>query len=414
MFKGKHKNIAMIIATVMIISTLWNTTTAIAAEQDVAEGSLKVDAKSAVLMDAMTGTVLYEQNSHTKLPPASVTKIMTMLLSMEAIEQGQITMGDRVTISERAASMGGSQMYMEVGEVQTVENLLKGMAICSANDACVAMAEWVGGTEEIFVERMNQKAKELGLKDTHFVNTNGLPVADHYTSANDIAVMAKELMKFSEPKEWFTTWQTTITVGLEGKKQTELGLTNTNRLIRQYNGATGIKTGFTQDAGYCLAGSAQRGDLSLIAVVMGCTSSKIRFAETGRLLDYGFATYDCVKVAEKGTVLGTAEVEKGALQTVNAVCKESIGVLVKKGQQDQIKNEIEFKEIVEAPLKEGAEIGSLIVKKNGKLLQTYPLYAQTQVNRIGFLEGYTRMMKQLVIPLAGSNSTPKDSGVSVQ
>lgn len=268
----------------------------------------------------------------------------------------------------------------------------------ASNDACVAMAEWVGGTEEIFVEKMNQRANDLGLKDTHFVNTNGLPVTDHYTSANDIAVMAKELLKFQEPKEWFTTWQTTITVGLEGKKQTELGLTNTNRLIRQYKGATGIKTGFTQDAGYCLAGSAQRGDLSLIAVVMGCTSSKVRFAETGRLLDYGFATYDRVKLADKGAVLGTADIAKGSQQTVNGVTRENVGALVKKGQQDQIKSEIEFKKDLAAPIKEGDEIGTFIIKKNGKLLQTYPLYAQTQVKKMSFMEGYTRMLKELVLP----------------
>lgn len=260
------------------------------------------------------------------------------------------------------------------------------------------MAEWVGGTEEIFVEKMNQRAAELGMKDTHFVNTNGLPVKDHYTSAYDIALMSRELMRFPQPKEWFTTWQTTITVGLEGRKQTELGLTNTNRLIKQYSGATGIKTGFTQDAGYCLSGSAQRGDLSLIAVVMGCTSSKIRFAEAGRMLDYGFATYDCVKLADKGAILGTGEVEKGAVQLINGVCREDVGILVKKGQQEQISSHVEFKEMLQAPVKEGDEIGTLTVLQNGKKLRTYPLYAQTDVQRIGFKEGYLRMLRSLVAP----------------
>ena len=206
-------------------------------------------AKSAILIDSGSGTVLYEKNSHERLAPASITKIMTMLLTLEAIDQGRIALKDEITISQRAASMGGSQMYMEQGEQQAVETLLKGMAIGSANDACVACAEYVAGTEEIFIEMMNKRARELGMEDTNFVNTNGLPAADHYTSAYDIGLMSKELLKHKIAHEWFNTWQTKVLVGLAGKKQTEFELTNTNRLIKLYPGANGIKTGFTQEAG---------------------------------------------------------------------------------------------------------------------------------------------------------------------
>lgn len=361
-----------------------------------AEGSLKIAAKSAALIDVGSGKVLYEQNSHESLPPASVTKVMTMLLALEAVDRGQIAMDDAVTISERAASMGGSQMFMEAGETQTVETLLKGMAICSANDACVAMAEYVGGTEEIFVENMNKRAQELGMKDTNFVNTNGLPVAGHRTGAYDIALMSRELLKHPQTKEWFNTWQTTIKVGLPGKKQTELGLTNTNRLIKQYPGANGIKTGFTQEAGYCLSGSATKGDLTLVAVVMGAETSKIRFAETGRLLDYGFATYDSVNLAQKGQVMGTVSVDKGSPQAVNAAASTDISILVKKGEKNAITTRVDTEKILPAPVKQGDEIGQLVVLKDGKELERYPLVAESTVEKVGMIEMYLRMLKTLI------------------
>lgn len=360
------------------------------------EGSLNVNAKSAVLIDAGSGTILYEQNSHEALPPASVTKVMTMLLALEAVDRGQIHMDDSVTISQRAASMGGSQMYMEEGETQTVETLLKGMAICSANDACVAIGEYVGGTEEIFVEKMNQRAKELGMEDTTFVNTNGLPVAGHRTSAYDIALMSRELLSHPQTKEWFNTWQTTVKVGLPGKKQTELGLTNTNRLIKQYPGANGIKTGFTQEAGYCLSGSATKGDLTLISVIMGAETSKIRFAEAGRLLDYGFATYDSVNLAEKGQVMGAFNVDKGDPQILNAVAAENISVLVKKGGKDSVTTKIKLDESVKAPVKQGDEVGELLVLQDGKEIRRCALVAESTADKAGVVEMYLRMLRTLV------------------
>jgi len=356
--------------------------------------NLDVDAKSAVLLDAGSGTFLYEQNSHEELPPASVTKIMTMLLAMEAIDRGQISMDDMVTISERAAGMGGSQMYMETGEQQTVETLLKGMAIASANDACVAMAEYIGGTEEIFVEMMNKRAEELGMDNTNFVNTNGLPVANHYSCAYDIGLMSKELLKYDEPKEWFSIWMTDVNVGLPGK-ETTLGLTNTNKLIKQYTGANGIKTGFTQEAMYCLSGSATRDDLTLIAVVLGCETSPGRFSETSRLMDYGFATYDSVILAEKGSSYGTVVVDKGTPYEIEAVAPEEISILVKKGEKDLITSETVLRDKVKAPVEAGAQIGELVIYKDGQEIERKPLTAAASAGKSGMMDLYIRMIKTL-------------------
>ena len=357
---------------------------------------LATTAKGAVLLDANTGTILYEKNSHEKLPPASITKIMTMLLVMEAVDRGQITLEDPVTISERAASMGGSQMYMEPGEEQQVETLLKGMAIGSANDACVACAEYVGGTEEIFVEQMNKRAQELGMKDTHFANTNGLPVADHYTSAYDIGLMSKELIKHSKVFDWLTTWQTTVLVGLAGKEQTEFGLTNTNRLIKLYPGANGIKTGFTQEAGYCLSGSATKGDLTLISVVLGCETTQKRWGESIRLLDYGFATYESAKVAQKGEILGTIRIEKGDPSEVNAIAPDDIHFLMKKGDSSQVTRSAILFNHIKAPIKAGDAVGELVVLKENQELGRYPLTAENDVKPVGLLKLYIRMFQTLI------------------
>ncbi|HYE68577.1 MAG TPA: D-alanyl-D-alanine carboxypeptidase family protein [Anaerovoracaceae bacterium] len=356
---------------------------------------MTVDAKSAVLIDAASGTVLFEQNSHDRLPPASVTKVMTMLLIMEAIDRGQMTLEDKVTISEKAASMGGSQMYMEPGEQQKLETLMLGIAVASANDACVAAAEYHSGTADIFVENMNKRAAELGMVDTNFVNTNGLPVANHYTSAYDIALMSKELLKHDKIQDWFSIWMTNITVGLPGKKQTELGLTNTNRMIKNYPGANGIKTGFTQDAGYCLSASAKKGDLDLISVIMGSSTSKIRFAEASKLLDYGFANYDSVKLAEKGEPMGMVVIEKGSPNLVNAVAPENISVLVKKGEKETIKGELVFKDTISAPIKKGDQLGELVIYKKDNEIARYPIVAEENVKKAGLMQIYMRIIKTL-------------------
>lgn len=358
------------------------------------EAPFEVAAKGAVLIDADTGEVLFQQNAHEELPLASVTKVMTMLLVMDAVDSGKISLDDEVTISERAASMGGSQMYMEFGETHTVRELLKGVAMASANDGCVALSEYVAGSEEIFVERMNAKAEELGMRDTHFVNTNGLPVADHYSSAYDISIMSKELYQYEEVREWFTTWQDTITVGLPGKEK-EFGLTNTNKLIKQYQGCDGIKTGFTSDAGYCLSASATRENTHLIAVALGCETSDIRNAEISKLLDYGFANYETYVVAEKGEVMEEIKVEKGTPQKVKAVTKERVTAFIEKGTSGSISSKVKIDKKVSLPLVKGDEIGKLIVYQDEKQIAEYPLVADGDVNKATFTQLVSRLFKKV-------------------
>lgn len=358
------------------------------------KGKFDVAAKGAVLIDADTGKVLFEKDSHKELPLASVTKIMTMLLVMEDVESGKISLKDEVTISERAASMGGSQMYMEVGEKHTVEELLKGVAMASANDGCVALAEYVAGTEEIFVERMNERAKELGMRDSHFVNTNGLPVADHYSSAYDIAVMSKELYEYEETRKWFTTWQDTITVGLPGKEK-EFGLTNTNKLIKQYDGCNGIKTGFTSDAGYCLSASALRHETHLIAVALGCETSAKRNQEISKIFDYGFATYSTEVIAKKGQVMETINIERGDPQEIKVVTKEKITALVKKGAGDSITTKVVLDDKVKLPLSKGNEMGKLEVFDEGKKIGEYSLVCAKDVKKASLWQMITRKFEEI-------------------
>ena len=359
---------------------------------DTKKNAFQVAAKGAILIDASTGKVLFEQDSHKELPLASVTKVMTMLLVMEAADAGKITLDDKVTISERAASMGGSQMYMEVGETHTVAELMKGVAMASANDGCVALAEYVAGSEEIFVERMNRRAQELGMRDTHFVNTNGLPVADHYSSAYDIALMSMKLYEFEETHQWFTTWQDTITVGLPGKEK-EFGLTNTNKLIKAYTGCNGIKTGFTSEAGYCLSASATRDDTHLIAVALGSETSKIRNAEIAKMLDYGFANYETAVIAEAGQVMETVEIERGTPTSVNAVTAEKITVLAAKGEKDAVKSKVIIRDTVPLPLKKGQEIGKVEVWQGKEKTAEYPLIAEKKVEKASFRELVSRLAK---------------------
>lgn len=363
-------------------------------EENRQKAPFEVAAKGAVLIDADTGELLFQQSAHEELPLASVTKVMTMLLVMEAVDDGKIALDDEVTISERAASMGGSQMYMEFGETHTVEELLRGVAMASANDGCVALAEYVAGSEEIFVERMNERAKELGMQDSHFCNTNGLPVAEHYSSAYDIAVMSKELYKYEETHQWFTTWQSSITVGLPGKEK-EFGLTNTNKLIKQYQGCNGIKTGFTAEAGYCLSASATREDTHLIAVALGCETSDIRNKEVSKMLDYGFANFETCVIAEKGKVMEEIKVENGQPQNLNAVTDRRITVLTEKGGKDGISSKVKIDKKVPLPLKKGQEIGKINIYKGEEKIAEYPLVAEKAVDKASFGELAKRMVKKI-------------------
>ena len=341
---------------------------------------LKVAGKSAVLMDVATGTVLYESNPHDRLAPASVTKVMTMLLIMEAVDSGKITMTDTVTASEAAAAKGGSQIYLKAGETMSVSDMLKSIAVSSANDCACAMAEHIAGSEEAFVAQMNRKAAELGMKDTHFVNCTGLDdgenAAEHRTSAYDIALMSRELLKnHPDIKKFTTIWMDTVRNGT-------FGLSNTNKLVRFYQGATGLKTGFTSGAGYCLSATAQRDGMELIAVVMGADTSANRNATCKQLLDYGFANYAVIQ--PELTDPEPVAVKLGRQNTVEAVLGSREGMLVDKGQKGNVTMELSMDGSVTAPVSRGQRLGTLTVKTGEQVLQEVPLVAAEAVERMSF------------------------------
>lgn len=354
---------------------------------------LTLESKSAVLMDAATGTVLYEKNSHAAMPPASVTKVMTMLLIYEAEEAGQFKWEDSVQVSEHAAGMGGSQVFLEPGETQTAADMTKCIAIASANDAAVAMAEFVAGSEEAFVERMNKKAEELGMKDTHFVNACGLDVDGHETSAYDIALMSRELMThFPEIQEYTTTWQDTI-VHKTRKGESEFGLTNTNKLIKWYEGATGLKTGSTGKALYCLSGTAERNGLHLIGVVMAAPDFKVRFQETMKLLDYGFANYTTQKGLPTGQKMAEIPVTKGMADSVPVVVKEEISMLLKKDMSGDWETQTEILPSMIAPVAAGEKVGELVYLINGEEVGRTDLVTAEAVEKANINTMLQRMLK---------------------
>ena len=351
---------------------------------------LDLAGKSAVLMELSTGTVLYESNSHEKLAPASVTKVMTMLLIMEAIDSGKIRWEDTVTASEAAAAKGGSQVYLKVGETMTVSDMVKSIAVSSANDCACAMAEHIAGSEAGFVSLMNQRAQELGMTDTVFVNCTGLDDApdaqNHKTSAYDIALMSRELLKnHPDIKKFTTIWMDTIRNGT-------FGLSNTNKLIRFYDGATGLKTGFTSGAGYCLSASAEREGMGLIAVVMGAETSQKRNAACKSLLDYGFANFAVINPE-----LPEAEpipVTLGTVDTVDAVLGEHTGLLVDKGQKNNITMDLRVVDTVPAPVARGQQLGTLTVKAGDQVLREFPLVAAEEVKRLSWGDLFLRVLKR--------------------
>ena len=341
---------------------------------------LTVAGKSAVLMDVATGSVLYEQNPHERLAPASVTKIMTMLLIMEAVDSGKIALTDTVTASEAAAAKGGSQIYLKVGETMSVSDMLKSIAVSSANDCACAMAEHIAGSEEAFVAMMNRRAQELGMTDTTFVNCTGLDdgaeAVNHRTSAYDIALMSRELLKnHPQIKKFTTIWMDTVRNGT-------FGLSNTNKLIRFYQGATGLKTGFTSGAGYCLSATALRDGMELIAVVMGAETSQARNAACKQLLDYGFANY--AVVSPSLTETPAVPVRLGAQDSVSVRLGESGAVLVDKAQKSGITEDISLEESTAAPVSQGQRLGPLTLRAGEQVLRQIPLVAAEGVPRLTY------------------------------
>ena len=358
-----------------------------------AAADLQIPAKSALLMDVATGTVLYEQDSHTPLPPASVTKVMTMLLIMEAVDSGKIHWDDTVTASENAAAKGGSQIYLKVGETMSVADMLKSIAVSSANDCACAMAEHLAGSEAAFVELMNKRAEELGMKDTRFCNCTGLDDApeakDHKTSAYDIALMSRELMgHHPDIKKYTTIWMDTVRDGA-------FGLSNTNKMVRFYQGATGLKTGFTAAAGYCLSATAQREDMELIAVVMGAETSADRFAACKSMLDYGFANYGVFtpQLPENPVV----PVRLGVETQVTAQMAEAGGILVDKSQKGQITTRMTLEPEVTAPVSAGQRLGTLEILSGEQVIAQIPLLAKDAVNRLSWRDLFLKFMRKLVM-----------------
>ena len=352
-----------------------------------------VEAPYAVLMEATTGEVLYEKDSHTAVPPASVTKIMTMLLIFEALEEGKIKLEDQVTVSEHAASMGGSQVFLEPYEKQSVDTMLKCIAIASANDACVAMAEYMSGSEEAFVKQMNERAKSLGMKNTRFVNCNGLDAEGHKLSAYDVALMSRELLlKHPQVHGYCTKWMDTI-VHTTAKGSSEFGLSNTNKLIRQYEYCTGLKTGSTSEAGFCVSATAKKDEMELIAVVMNGETSKSRFRDAVTMLNYGYANYQLYQDREEQREpLQEISVTGGVQTMVLPIYQENFSCLLKNGENiSEVEKKLELPETLSAPIEKGQEIGKLLYYHGERKLGEIAIVAGESIEAAKYLDYVKRV-----------------------
>ncbi len=381
------KAVSLIVCVILISSSF--TMIDISAENDRSYPDLALDCRSAVLMEAQTGEILYAVNEDEALPPASVTKVMTLLLIMEAIEDKKISYTDMVTASENACSMGGSQIYLEPGEQMSVEDLIKSIVIASANDAAVTLAEHIAGTEDAFVQMMNDKAKELNMVNTNFENTNGLDdtTENHVTSAKDIAIMSRELIKYPKITEYSSIWMDTVRNG-------EFGLTNTNRLIRFYKGATGLKTGSTSKAGFCISATAERDGMTLIAVIMASPSRDSRNNSAVSLLNYGFSNYTLYKNPTSVSV--DIPVIKGIEQNCHTVSEEFCTV-IPKNQAGNVEIKTETETFLTAPVSKGQVVGKITYTANGKTLGTSKIIASEAIDTIGFFDILVRMLARVVL-----------------
>ena len=337
--------------------------------------SLSLNVGSAVLIEQNSGQVLYNQNMYEKLRPASVTKVMTILLIMEAIDSGKLSYTDKIPCSEKAAGMGGSQIWLDVREELTVDEMLKAICVVSANDCTVAMAEYLAGSEEAFVNQMNAKAKELGINDTTFKNCHGIDEDGHVTSAYDIALMSRELLTKHPSITKYTT------IYMDSLRDGKSSLVNTNKLVRNYKGATGLKTGSTSVALYNLSASATRNDLSLIAVIMKAPTSPIRFAESQKLLDYGFNNFEYKKLANKNDLIKEISVDKGIENSVNAILENDSGVLIQKGQNKDIVQSVQLTDSINAPVYAGQVLGNVTYSLNGNEIGNVNIVAEKSVGK---------------------------------
>jgi serine-type D-Ala-D-Ala carboxypeptidase (penicillin-binding protein 5/6) len=368
---GMRKVLSTLLSLVLISSVLAPMTHAAEKQANLAE-----NASSAIVIERDTGEVLFEKNSHDQLPPASMTKIMTMLLIMEAIDEGSLSYEDKIRTSENAASMGGSQVFLEPGEEMTVTDMLKAIAVASGNDASVAMAEHLGGTEEEFVSMMNAKAKELGLENTNFMNSNGLPAENHYTTAYDLSMISKELLKYKDITKFTGIYEDYLRQDTDNK----FWLVNTNKLVKFYPGVDGLKTGFTREAMYCLTATAQKNDMRVITVIMGAPTPKERNAQITEMLDYSFSQFKTHKLYERDHVMAEVKVSKGDKNQIPVQTSESVSILTKKGVNiDDVTERMEIDQQLRAPIVKGDQVGTLYIEKEGEVLSETPLVAGDDV-----------------------------------
>lgn len=401
-----QKALAMFLAVLLLAGSQGDpihNVTVYAKENKKAEenNAMDITAQSAVLIENSSGRILYEKEKDKELIPASITKIMTLLLIFEALEKGQIHLEDSVSVSEYAASMGGSQVFLEPGETQTVDTMIKCISVASANDAAVAMAEYVAGSEQAFVDQMNQKAKDLGMKHTHFMNCNGLDdsiESGHYSSAYDVALMSRALISgYPQISHYSTIWMDEITHSTK-KGDTQFGLSNTNKLIRTYQGITGLKTGSTSKAKYCLSATASRAAVSLTAVVMAAPDPKIRFNQAASLLDYGFA--NCTGFEDQTTALKlpAIPVKNGVSETVIPYISKDFSYTLCKGESgDQIKRWIEYKKKLTAPIRKGDMVGRIVYTMNDQTLEEIPIYAVKKVPKAAYTDCLEKLMKRWLV-----------------
>lgn len=351
---------------------------------------ININFKSALLMEESTGKILYEHNSHTKLPPASVTKIMTLLLTMEDIESGKIKLSDKVTISARAHSIGGTTMCLQTGEVRSVEDLIKGIVMQSANDGAVAMAEFLSGSEESFVKRMNVRAEELSMKDTNFVNPMGFYDAKHYTSAYDIGIMSRELLKHKLILNYSKKWMETIS---EGRKA-PIDLVNTNKMVRGYEGCDGLKTGYVPESKYCISATAMRNNIRFIAVIMAAPTSKERNAAAGKLLNYGFASYESKSVVKRNEKVGELKLNQAKPIATNLIAKQDLNLILPKGSKIKPEFKLELQEPLTLPLKQGTVVGKYCAYDNTNLIGEVPVMIENDLQKVGIIDYINKAFKE--------------------
>ena len=379
-----RKSLAIVLGMVLVLGNI-----GFANVQPVLGVEIETEATSAILMDAASGQIFYEKESHKELPPASVTKIMTLLVAADAVASGKVKLTDKVTASENASKLGGSQIYLEPGETFTLEQMLIAIAVGSANDSCVAVAEHIDGTHEAFVEEMNNKALALGLKNTHFVNAYGLPAEGHYTSAYDLAVISKEALNYPLVRKLTSMKEYDLRDG-------KFKLWNTNKLLWWYPGADGFKTGWTNEAKYCLASTVERNGLRLICVVMGVPQVRGHFAESMKIYNYGFAKYEFKQFAPVAQKLGVVKVHKGIEDEVEAITEKALGATVEKGKDKHLWVETKLNLNISAPIQKGQKLGEVLLYRNDQLQASVNLIADHPIARAGLVEQITRTLKGVV------------------